>query len=137
MRSELLGPVLAGVGLAATLDEIVLHQLLRWHSLVTDHGLDTAQISDGALHVFGTVTLVLGVILVVRRWNGDVRGTAGGVLIGLGGFNLWDGTVHHKLLDLHQVREGADNLLPYDVAFVGLALLALAAGVLLRRSSTA
>ena len=54
--------------------------------------------------------------------------TWAGLLIGLGGFNLYDGIVQHKILRLHQVREGVDNLLPYDLAFNALALAALTAG---------
>jgi uncharacterized membrane protein len=48
----------------------------------------------------------------------------------MGGFNLYDGTVQHKLLQLHPVREGVANLLPYDLAWNGVALLLLALGLL-------
>ncbi len=67
--------------------------------------------------------------------NGRVRRFWAGTLLGLGGFNLFDGTVQHKVLRLHQVRPAAENWLPYDVAFIGLALLVLVAGIVLLRGS--
>ena len=51
----------------------------------------------------------------------------------MGGFNLYDGTIQHKLLGLHQVREGALNNLPYDLAFLSIAAVAVLAGALLLR----
>lgn len=67
------------------------------------------------------------------------RGTAwsaaawAGTFIGLGAFQLWDGTVHHKVLGLHQVRYGVD-LVPYDVAWIasGALLLCVGLGLLVR-----
>jgi uncharacterized membrane protein len=50
------------------------------------------------------------------------------MLMGAGGFNLYDGTIQHKLLRLHPVREDVANILPYDLAWNGVALLALLAG---------
>lgn len=131
------GAVLAGVGLAGTLDEVVLHQLLRWHHLVDRGDPALGRISDGVFHVLSTVALVAGVVLLARSWDGDVRRALSGVLIGLGGFNVFDGTVNHKLLGLHQVREGVPDLLPYDLGFLGLAVTMLAAGLLLRPRSPA
>ena len=59
----------------------------------------------------------------------------GSVLAGAGAFNVYDGTVQHKLLRLHQVREGVANEAPYDLVFIGVALLTLVAGIaLLRRA---
>ncbi len=61
----------------------------------------------------------------------------GGLLAGAGGFNLYDGTVQHKLLGLHEVREAAADDVPYDVAFLAGAAIVLAAGaVTLRRRAT-
>ena len=52
------------------------------------------------------------------------------MLLGLGGFQLYDGTVQHKLLHLHQIRYGVP-LLPYDVGWNLFAVLALVAGAVL------
>ena len=58
-----------------------------------------------------------------------------GILLGAGGFNLYDGTIQHKLLGLHQVRAGVPDNLPYDLAFLAIAAtLALAGALLLRRT---
>jgi uncharacterized membrane protein len=95
-RSLLWPAVLVGIGVAGSLDEIVLHQLLRWH------------------HFYDRV-------LVVQRWRsgrGPLRQAAAGILLGAGGFNLYDGIIQHKLLGLHQVRAGAPNNLPYDLVFI-------------------
>jgi uncharacterized membrane protein len=62
-----------------------------------------------------------------------MRWAVAGILVGAGGFNLYDGIVQHKLLGLHQVRAGAADNLLYDVAFVGLAAVILLAGLLLLR----
>ncbi len=132
--------MLTGVGAAAFVDETVFHQLLQWHHFY-DRSTPTVGIfSDGLFHAFGTVALVAGLFLyadlqrrralVVQRW-------AGAVLLGFGAFQLYDGLVQHKVLGLHQVRRGVE-LLPYDLAWNGAAVLALLAGaVLLRRARSA
>jgi uncharacterized membrane protein len=130
--------VLIGVGLAGTLDEVVLHQLLAWHHFYDGSTSTVGLVSDGIFHVCSTVALVAGVwLLLVQsdRWAGNPGLVIAWVLIGIGGFNLYDGTIQHKVLKLHQVRAGADDELLYDVVFVGLALVVLLAGlVLLRRA---
>ena len=134
--------VLAGIGVAGTLDEVVLHQLLGWHHLY-DRGSETAGlVSDGLFHLLSTGLLVAAAVLLWRRrprlepgWG---RGFTGALLAGAGGFNLYDGTVQHKLLGLHQVRPQAADQLPYDIAFIGTAVVVLVAGLaLLRRTERA
>jgi hypothetical protein len=68
-----------------------------------------------------------------RRRGLGVRAWWSALLLGLGGFQLYDGIVQHKILGLHQVREGVPNETPYDVAFIGIALLVLVAGLALAR----
>ena len=137
--TPLRGPLLIGVGLAGTADQVVLHQLLGWHHLYDGGGLSAGLVSDGIFHVLSTVLLVLGVVVTLR--SRDRRGLrrrriAGGVLVGAGGFNLYDGTIQHKVLHLHEVRRGVDPL-PYDAAFIGVAALLLLGGfVLLRRGGS-
>jgi uncharacterized membrane protein len=142
-RRNLSTGVLIGIGLVATLDEAVLHQLLDWHHFydlpsrqgtpLTDHARTAGLLSDGLFHVVATAILVAGV------WR---LGTAGGipaalrsrllwagVCLGFGGFNLYDATIQHKLLRLHQVRRGVADPLPYDLAFGGAAAAILLLGV--------
>ncbi len=130
--------VLVGIGIAGTLDEVVLHQLLHWHHFYDRSTQAVGLISDGLFHILSTALLVIGVIQLVerRRTTPDPpRIALAGILLGAGGFNLYDGTIQHKLLGLHQVRAGAPNNLPYDVAFLAIAaIVALAGALLLRRT---
>ena len=126
---------LIGVGLMAAVDEIVFHQILAWHHFYDRSTTEVALVSDGLLHAGELVALVAGFFLYADlRRRGSLAPTSGwaGLFLGLGGFQLWDGIVDHKLLRLHQVRYGVD-LLPYDVAWnlTGLALLLV--GLLLAR----
>ena len=129
------GAVLTGVGAAITLDEVVFHQLLGWHHLVDSPDLQVGLASDGVLHILGTLALAAGLVQLVRTWSGQTRRALGGVLVGAGAFNVFDGTVNHKLLDLHQVRPGVPDQLPYDLAWVGSAFVVLLLGLALRRAS--
>jgi uncharacterized membrane protein len=128
--------ILVGIGVAGTLDEVVLHQLLAWHHFYDRSTPTVGLISDGVFHLFSTAVLVIGVIQLVERRHATPdppRLALAGILLGAGGFNLYDGTIQHKLLRLHQVRADAPNNLPYDLAFLALAAaLALAGALLLR-----
>jgi uncharacterized membrane protein len=130
--------VLVGIGAAGSLDEIVLHQLLRWHHFYDRGSQAAGLIADGVFHLGSTAVLAVGLVLLVQRWragSGPPRRAVAGILVGAGGFNLYDGLVQHKLLGLHQVRAGAPDNLPYDLAFVGLAAVVLLAGLLLLRGA--
>ena len=140
-RQLLLSGLLLGVGTAAFVDEVVFHQLLRWHHFVDASTTAVGLVSDGVFHAVGWFAAVGGVFVLAdlrRRAPGPVRWARwwGGVLVGLGAFQLWDGTVQHKLLRLHQIRYEVD-LLPYDATWIAVAVALLAAGVvLLRRTRT-
>jgi uncharacterized membrane protein len=138
-NQSLLWPaVLVGIGVAGSLDEIVLHQLLRWHHFYDQGSQAAGLIADGIFHLGSTAALVVGLVLLVQRWRagrGPLRQSVAGILLGAGGFNLYDGIVQHKLLGLHQVRAGASNNLPYDVVFIGTAAVVLLGGLLLLRAA--
>jgi uncharacterized membrane protein len=130
--------VLVGIGIAGTLDEVILHQLLAWHHYYDRSTATVGLVSDGIFHLFSTAVLVLGAIQLVerRRTSPDPpRLALAGILLGAGCFNLYDGTIQHKLLRLHQVRPAAPNDLPYDLAFLAIAaVIALSGALLLRRT---
>ena len=136
--SRLRTGVVLGIGLVGTLDEVLLHQLLQWHNLYVHTTPFWRTFVDGLFHLACASLLVCGAL---RLWAsrgepaeaGDGRRLLGGMLLGMGGFNLYDGTVQHKLLRLHPVREHVENQLPYDLAFVGIALALLAGGWALSR----
>ena len=137
-RSLLWPAVLVGIGVAGSLDEIVLHQLLRWHHFYDRGSQAAGLIADGIFHLGSTAALVIGLVLLVQRWRtgpGPLRQAVAGILVGAGGFNLYDGLIQHKLLGLHQVRAGAPNNLPYDLVFIGVAAAVLLTGLLLLRAT--
>ena len=122
-----------GVGLMAAVDEIVFHQLLGWHHLYDRSTPAVGLLSDGLLHAVELVLLVAGgFALADLHRRGLLAGAQAraGLLLGAGGFQLFDGLVNHKLLRLHQVRYDV-HLLPYDLAWNGFALLLLLAGAVL------
>ena len=118
-RRSLLAGAMIGVGVMAAVDEIVFHQLLAWHHFYDRSTSDVALMSDGLLHAGELVLVVGGFFLVadLRRSRMLATGSAwAGAFLGLGGFQLFDGLVNHKVLRLHQVRYGVD-LLAYDLAW--------------------
>jgi uncharacterized membrane protein len=139
-RALLRTGLLLGVGLVGTLDEVVLHQLLQWHNFYVHADQYWRIVSDGLFHLVSSTLLFVGAL---RLWRdrqslsrrGRGRRLAAGIVLGMGAFNLYDGLIQHKLLQLHQVREGVANQLPYDLAFNGLAVLLLIIGWRLLRAS--
>lgn len=125
--------LLSGVGLMGSVDEIVFHQLLGWHSLYDGAGETAALVSDGLLHAATLAAVVAGLVLLAglrRRGAFDARRWWALLLLGAGAFQLWDGVVDHKVLRLHQIRYGVDTT-GYDLAWNASAVVLLAAGAVL------
>ena len=130
---NILSGVLLGVGIAAFVDETVFHQILHWHHFYDRSTPAAGLVSDGIFHAFGWFATVAALFLFAdlrrlerlnwSRWWG-------GLLLGAGLFQLYDGTVQHKLLGLHQIRYDVD-LLPYDLTWNIVAVLLAAAGAAL------
>src|SRR3712207_466232 len=103
--------LLFGAGLMGSVDEIVFHQLLAWHSFYDRAGGTAGLVSDGLLHAATLSAVVAGLALLAdlrRRGALDVRRWWALVLLGAGAFQLFDGVVDHKLLRVHQVRYGVE-----------------------------
>jgi uncharacterized membrane protein len=129
----LLSGLLLGLGVAAFVDETVFHQLLHWHHFYDKSTPDVGLVSDGLLHAlswFATVAALFLLVDVRRRGPVPAARWWGGLLVGAGAFQLYDGTVQHKLLGLHQIRYGVD-IGPYDWAWNVVAVLLLLAGTAL------
>ncbi|WP_460775382.1 DUF2243 domain-containing protein [Microbacterium sp. GXF7504] len=123
--------VLLGVAAMAAVDEIVFHQLLGWHHFYDGATLQIGLLSDGLLHAFELFVAVFGVFLLLdARRRGRVRAATAwaGAFTGAGAFQLWDGLIDHKVLQVHQVRYGVD-LLPYDVTWIASGGMLFVAGL--------
>ncbi|MGK5637533.1 DUF2243 domain-containing protein [Streptomyces sp. URMC 126] len=131
-RSTAVGALL-GVGVMAAVDEIVFHQILHWHHFFDRSTRGLGLVSDGLLHTGELLALVAACFLLAdlgRRRALAAAHARAGCLLGAGAFQLWDGTVDHKVLRVHQIRYGVD-VTAYDWAWNGAGLLLLAAGALL------
>lgn len=131
-RRSLVAGILMGVGVAGFVDETVFHQLLHWHHFYDLSTPGWALVSDGLFHAFSWFCMIGGFFIfadLLRRdaWRRTWQLT--GFLFGLGGFQLYDGTIQHKLLRLHQIRYGV-NILPYDLAWNAVAVIVLIAAVI-------
>lgn len=132
-RRLLASGLLFGIGLIAFIDEVVFHQILAWHHFLDRGTSDLGLLSDGLFHAFSWFATIGGLFLlvdVVRRAGWHAVRWWGGVLVGVGAFQLYDGIVHHKLLRVHQIRS-VDDLLAYDLAWNGTAAVLLLTGILL------
>ncbi|HEY0938409.1 MAG TPA: DUF2243 domain-containing protein [Trebonia sp.] len=125
--------LLAGVGLVAFIDETVFHQLLHWHHFYDKSTLAAGLVSDGIFHAGGFTAMVAGLFLLAdaaRRGTFIPKRWGGALLLGAGGFQLYDGIVQHKILRLHQIRYHV-TIWPYDLTWDGIAVIMLACGVFL------
>ena len=103
-RRSIWSGVLAGVGLVAFIDETVFHQLLHWHHFYDKSTPAAGLVSDGLFHAGGFTAMVAGLFLLAdahRRGGFVPKRWRGGLLLGAGGFQFYDGIVQHKLLGLH------------------------------------
>ncbi|MFB4349245.1 DUF2243 domain-containing protein [Microbacterium sp. CR_7] len=124
---------LFGVGLVAFIDEAVFHQLLHWHHFYDLSTSEVGLVSDGFFHALSWFATIAGLFLLadLRR-----RGALwqlrwwGGVLLGAGAFQLYDGVIHHKVLGIHQIRYVPD-LVVYDLTWGIIAVLLLVVGGIL------
>ena len=92
--------------------------------------MEIGLVSDGFFHAFSWLASVGGLFMVAdlrRRQAFWMKRWIGGVLLGAGAFQLYDGIVQHKMMGLHQIRYGVD-LFPYDITWNYLALTLMIAG---------
>ena len=116
-KRNLWGGFLFGLGLVAFFDETVFHQLLHWHHFYDKSTSDIGLVSDGLFHAlswFATIASSFMLADLHRRHAFWLKRWLGGVFLGAGLFQLYDGTIQHKLLRLHQIRYNVDITM-YDV----------------------
>ena len=138
-----------GFGLGGFFDGIVLHQVLQWHHMVSNRrtvetlaGLRLNTLADGIFHLGAYGFTVAGVVLL---WRVGLRAgvplsrrrLSGAVLVGFGSFHVFDEVANHRLLGLHHIKPGP-NELAWDLGFfaVGLALIFLGAALWRRAKGT-
>jgi uncharacterized membrane protein len=146
-RSVLLTGVLLGIGIIGFLDEAILHQLLQWHTFYWGTDQHGRLLSDGFFHVFSTVLLLWGAYRLWRTprdWmQSSGAALVAAILIGAGGFNVYDGLIDHLAFHFHLVNEqvcpvvNADNSIascpqdiPYEIVFTGIGIVVLVVGIL-------
>ncbi|MGN8647246.1 DUF2243 domain-containing protein [Gracilibacillus sp. HCP3S3_G5_1] len=127
--------ILFGLGLVAFLDEALFHQLLHWHHFYDRSTTNIGLISDGLFHAFSWFATIAGLFIFadLRRRNGlMVRKWWGGVLLGGGVFQLYDGIIQHKIMRIHQIRY-VENVIVYDIVWNTIALLMMIIGIIMIR----
>lgn len=143
-RRLLLGTGTLGFGLGAVLDVVVFHMILQWHHLLSDRiptttlrGLRANVYFDG---VFSFAMLGVALVGSLVVWNALNQASEslspiralGGVLVGIGLFNVFDGVVDHYILNIHDVVHG---MRAFNSHWVGASLLLLGAGILVLERS--
>ncbi|RKD24578.1 hypothetical protein BEP19_09380 [Ammoniphilus oxalaticus] len=132
-KQNLWSGFLFGMGFIAFVDEAVFHQLLQWHHFYDRETTRIGLISDGLFHAFSWFATIGGLFMFadLRRRNAVwMRRWWGGVWLGAGAFQLYDGIIQHKLMRLHQIRY-VNNLLVYDVIWNLTGALMLVIGLVL------
>ena len=120
-----------GIGLISFIDEAVFHQLLHWHHFYDRSTTELGLISDGLFHAFSWMATIGGLFLFAdlrRRHAWSPNRWLGGLLFGSGLFQLYDGTIQHKLFRLHQIRY-VNQLLYYDLAWNLIAIVLVIGGL--------
>ncbi|WP_438314246.1 DUF2243 domain-containing protein [Sporosarcina sp. FA9] len=133
LKKNLWSGILFGLGFVAFLDEALFHQLLHWHKFYDKSTVAVGLISDGLFHAFSWFATVGALYLVadLRRLNALWHKMWwGGKLVGGGAFQLYDGTIQHKVMRIHQIRYGVD-IFPYDVVWNISAAIMIGFGIFL------
>ncbi|KIL50884.1 DUF2243 domain-containing protein [Jeotgalibacillus campisalis] len=124
---------LVGLGFVAFFDETVFHQLLHWHHFYDLSTTDAGLVSDGFFHAFSWFATVGGLFLVadLRRRKAFWRKRwIGGIFLGAGIFQLYDGIIQHKVMGIHQIRY-VENIWIYDVIWNVTAVIMIIIGAYL------
>ena len=133
-----------GFGLGGFFDGIVLHQVLQWHHMVSNRhaastlaGLQFNTLADGVFHLATYSLTILGIVLLwrvgLRAGRPLSRGRLlGAVLVGFGSFHVFDEVMNHRLLGLHHIKPGPNELV-WDLGFFALGLVLISIGLLMWR----
>lgn len=109
----------------------------NWRTAQTLAGLKLNTLADGVFHLFTYSFTIVGVILL---WRVGLQAGVplsrqrllGAVLVGFGSFHVFDEIVNHRLLGLHHIKPGP-NELAWDLGFFAVGLVLVFLGVTLWR----
>lgn len=133
--------ILLGIGLGGFVDGIALHQILQWHSMLSNLvGMSTvaavhlSMFWDGVFHAATWIVSFVGVMLL---WQSGRRGSnpalsifLGAMLMGWGAFNLVEGSINHHLLELHNVREVTEPM-AWNIGFLAFSSAIFLLGIVM------
>jgi uncharacterized membrane protein len=122
--------VVLGVGLGGFVDGILLHQIIRWHNMlsavvppVTIDAMHVNMLADGLFHAATWLVTFVGVWMLWEQGQASAplpRIFTGQLLLGWGAFNLVEGVIDHHILGLHHVRDLPVHVPAYDWAFLAV-----------------
>jgi len=125
--------LLFGLGVVAFIDEVIFHQLLHWHHFYDKSTASIGLVSDGLFHAFSFFATIGSAFLLAdlhRKHGFWLKRWLGGIFLGAGTFQLYDGIIQHKFMKLHQIRYNV-NILPYDLVWNVLAAILIVIGIVL------
>lgn len=125
--------ILFGLGMVAFIDETAFHQLLHWHHFYDKATTSIGLISDGLFHAFSWFSTIWSLFLLAdlrRKKAFWLKRWIGGLFLGAGLFQLYDGIVQHKFMKLHQIRYQVE-ILPYDLTWNITASLMVIVGIVI------
>ena len=131
--------IMIGAGLGGFIDGIVFHQILQWHSMLSNVRPPVDLVSmkynmvwDGVFHVLAWLMTAVG---IARLWRAGQRPDVpwststflGSLGMGWGLFNSTEGVVDHQILGIHHVHPGAQQL-AWDMGFIASGVIFMAIG---------
>ena len=148
-RSITAPAVLLGVGLGGFVDGIVLHQIFKWHHMLSETdayppttlaNLEVNVLADGLFHAVTWIVVAIGLAALWSRarrggWVWPGRALLGWMAVGWGVFNVIEGVVDHHLLRIHRVNPNAADPLLWDLGFLAFGVALIVGGWLLQRSA--
>lgn len=128
--------ILFGLGAVAFIDETIFHQILHWHHFYDKSTTSIGLISDGLFHAFSWFATVASLFMVadLRRKNSwNKKRWFGSYILGAGLFQLYDGIIQHKILNLHQIRYNVE-IFYYDLVWNLIAAVMIIIGLVILQS---
>jgi uncharacterized membrane protein len=140
-RKLLLWGGTVGFGLGAIIDVVIFHLVFQHHHILSGYfdphsyeGMRTNVMYDGIFLALMFGVLFLGLVMLWQTTNRAQRRLSGlflsgAIVTGAGVFNVFDGTINHYVLDLHNVVHNTEAWNPHWVV-VSLVMLGVGISIL-------